>query len=199
MWMLALGFVRRNWQAMAVALLIAVAWWRISTIVTERDDALSALNAERHAVEVSTEKAKAERAALKAEGERNVTKIKAQHTQNIQHIAGLYTKELSRENKNHRVTVDNLRSELDARLREQSAKVHSVGMSENDTDRAARADCDTAIAGPGEESAEFYRGAYHGAEQYIKTLEVAGAMCAADYNACKSYVDSERGRLGVEQ
>ena len=54
-----------------------------------------------------------------------------------------------------------------------------TGLPENDTNRTASADGNTTLAGR------------------IKTLEQAGAICAADYNLCHDYVKSEQARFGV--
>lgn len=198
MWLAALSIARKNWQAIAVAVVIGIIWWRISAIVGERDEAIAALNAQTKAIDVATAEQRAKNAELKRQGAQNVAAIEAQHIQDIQHIAKQFTKGWNHDNAVNRGVIANLRGELADRVREQSAENDRARVSEDDANRLARPDGHPGAAGPGEESPEFYKAAYHGAQQYIETLEQAGAMCAADYNMCKGYVDSEQARLGVE-
>lgn len=199
MWLTALSIARKNWQAIAVAVVIGIIWWRISAIVDERDDAVAALKTTTDLIRDNEIKRQAELEFSRKQGRQNVANLEAKHVDDIQHIAKQFTKGWNHDNAVNRGVIANLRGELADRVREQSAENDRTRVPEDDANRLAGPDSHPGIAGPVEESQEFYRAAYHGAQQYIKTLESAGVMCAADYNMCKGYVDSEQARLGVEE
>jgi hypothetical protein len=88
------------------------------------------------------------------------------------------------------------RNAVISQLRKQQAENSGNGVPKDDAGQLATVDGHPDIAGRGE---EFWQHAYSGAQEYIHVLKEAGAMCAADYNACHAYVESEQGRLGVDK
>lgn len=181
--MIALEFIRRNWQALAVVLIVGVIFLRVQIIKSERDDALATVAAMREAVL----KRDAEVALLTKQGKQAVEKLQNGHVKDIQHIGALYGREIQ--------NISNYRDELADRLRKQSGSGGGI-VSSNDAHQSASTDSNTAVA----ESPETdYRMMYIGAQEYIKLLEQAGAVCAADYNMCHDYVIGEQSRIGVNQ
>jgi hypothetical protein len=189
------SLAKLNWSAILLAILIAIIGWQFYSITSERDDYFNQLTTERHAHAIALAKKEGELKAKLDEGKRNKKAQDAQHIADIQHIGQQYGRELN----DKQATINRYRSDITDSVRKLQALNDRFRQSENDADRLAGNDSDTATTGPGEESAEFYRKAYTGSQQYIETLEQAGAICAADYNRCYAYVKSEQGRLGVEQ
>jgi hypothetical protein len=183
-----------NWSAILLASLVAIIGWQFYSLASERDDAVKELAEVRHALEVAKAEHVGKLAALKAEGERNMQTQKDQHIKDIQHIGQLYGKVINNDQKN----INRYRNDTASRVRELQAANDSLRRSQNDEGRLTGNDSNPATTRPGEESIEFYQKAYAGSQQYIETLEQAGAICAADYNRCFAYVKSEQGRLGVE-
>jgi hypothetical protein len=64
----------------------------------------------------------------------------------------------------------------------------SVRLSGNDTDRTASGNSDTTLLGQVEQ-----------ARRNLDTCEMAGAVCASDYNLCKRYVDVQQSIIGVSK
>lgn len=202
MWTLALSFARKNWQALAVGLLIAIVVWRIYSIVDERDDAINALTQERHATEVATLKRNAELVAKREQAKQEDIKREAKYATDLQYAVGLYVKGFTREKAQDKQVIAGLRNDIADSLREQQAIYDRFRVPEDGAGQVAGSDVNAVPVGhggaAGEESPEFYRNAYKGASQYIRTLETAGAICAADFNACHAYVKDEQSRLGIE-
>ena len=179
--MIGLAFIRKNWQALAVIAIVGVIFFRVQIIKSERDDALATVAAMREAVL----KRDAEVALLTKQGKQAVENLQNGHVQDIQHIGAMYGREIQ--------NISNYRDELADRLRKQSGSGGSI-VSSNDAHQSASADSNTAVT----ESPETdYRMMYIGAQEYIKLLEQAGAVCAADYNMCHDYVIGEQDRIGV--
>lgn len=198
MWTALFLFARKNWQVIAIGVIIGLVYFRITAIVDERDEAKKSLKQTTELIRDNERKRQAELEISRKQGKQNVATIEAKHLQDIQHIANQYTKGWNHDNQTNRSVIASLRGELDSRLRNQSAANDSARVSEDDANRIARTNGNTSFTGSSENQADFYRAAYRGAQEYIETLESAGAMCAADYNLCKSYVDSEQARLGVD-
>lgn len=187
-----IGFVLKHLPAIILAALIAIIAWQFYSITSERDEALRDLNNLQHALAIAKAENAGKLAALKAEGIRNQSKQKQQHIADIQHIGNQYGKVIN--NEKDAITY---RNALISKLRQQQAARSTDGVPKNDESGSAGSDSNAAAIRIGEESPEFYKSAYLGAQQYIETLTQAGAVCASDYNACKSYVDSEQERIGV--
>ena len=63
--------------------------------------------------------------------------------------------------------------------------IEAARVSENDTNRLASQDSDAALSRPISEE--------------LKACQEAGAICAADYNLCKGYVDTQQSIIGVTE
>lgn len=173
-------FLRNNWQAIAIAVIVALISYKIYSIVYERDQALATIENMRLEALKQSERVK----VLTEQGKQAAASLQASHIADIQHIGALYGKELQNDKK----TIDNYRTHLANRLREQS-KSSDRRMSENDTDRPAEKDSDRVLVAEGKDcTAE---------KEYIETLEEAGTVCATDYNACYGYVKQEQSRIGI--
>jgi hypothetical protein len=188
----AIAFISRNLLPILIFAIASIIWWQITSIIDERDEAIRDLNDLQHALDIAKAENAGKLAALKAEGIRNQAKQKQQHIADIQHIGNQYGKVI-----NNDKDVISYRNAVISKLRQQQAARSSNGMPKDDESGSAGSDSNTAAIRIGEESPEFYKSAYLGAQQFIETLKQAGAVCAADFNACKSYVDSEQERIGV--
>lgn len=181
--MIWLTFIRNNWQALAVIAIVGVVFIRVQVIKSERDNALAKIEAMQNAAL----KRDAEVTLLTKQGKQAVEKLQNGHVKDIQHIGALYGREIQ--------NISNYRDELADKLRKQSGSGGGI-LSSNDAHQSASTDSNTTIT----ESPETdYRMMYLGAQEYIKLLEQAGAVCAADYNMCHDYVTSEQSRIGVNQ
>lgn len=83
-------------------------------------------------------------------------------------------------------TIHNLRERV--RLELESKTIQAARVLENDTNRFASRDSDTAVSRPISEI-----------ESELEVCQEAGAICAADYNLCKSYVDIQKSKIGVSK
>ena len=183
-----ISIIRAYWKPLAVALIIAVVFIRIQILKAERDSALQTIaNMQLEAIKKNTEVA-----LLKQQGKRDTDALQASHVKDIQHIGSLYGKVINDDKK----SISNYRTALADKLRKQSED-SDKRVPSNDADQLAGGDSHGNIVAAGEEAESFYRKAYLGTRDYIETLEQAGAVCAADYNACKAYVDQEQKRIGV--
>ena len=183
-----ISIIRTYWKVLAIALLITICYLRIAYIKAERDSARQTIaDMQLEAIKKNTEVA-----LLKQQGKRDTQALQAKYIKDIQHIGSLYGKVINNDKK----SISNYRTALADKLRQQSED-SDKRVSENDADRPAGGDSHGNIVAESEESEGFYRKAYLGAQYYIETLEQAGALCAADFNACKAYVDQEQKRIGV--
>lgn len=71
------------------------------------------------------------------------------------------------------------------RLELESKTIQAARMSENDTNRITSRDSNTALSEP--------------ISKELETCQEAGAICAADYNLCKSYVETQQSIIGVKE
>lgn len=186
--MIWLSFFKQYWKAIAIAAIIAVVYIRFQIITNERDDALQTIaNMQQEAI-----KQNARVSLLNEQGKRATDALQASHVADIQHIGALYGKQINNDKK----SIDNYRNQLASKLREQASNRDS-GLPNNDTNQSTNSNGDTTDTRQSEDSDTDYRMMYLGAQEYIKTLEQAGAVCATDYNTCKQYVDEEQKRIGV--
>lgn len=183
-----ISIIRTYWKPLAIALIIAVVFIRVQTLKSERDSALQTIAN----MQIEAIKKNAEVALLKLQGKRDTDALQASHIKDIQHIGSLYGKVINNDKK----SISNYRIALADKLRQQSEDSDSR-LPSNDENRPSGGDSHGNIATESEESESFYRKAYLGTRDYIETLDQAGAVCAADYNACKAYVDQEQKRIGV--
>lgn len=166
------------WKPLAVIALMVLVYVRVSIIKAERDSALNELKELKASISIATAKKQAENAISSMQGTLKVQSIEAKHKE----IGKRYGKD-----------INTVRDNLANRLREQSTTNNTARVSENDTDQTTNENINSDFTRQDE-----YKLMYQGAQVYIQTLEQAGAVCAADYNLCKEYVDSEQQRLGVE-
>lgn len=71
------------------------------------------------------------------------------------------------------------------RVELESKTIQAARVSENDTDRLAIRDSNTTLLEP--------------ISKELEVCQEAGAICAADYNLCKSYVDNQQSIIGVSK
>jgi hypothetical protein len=185
-----LKFVLDNikWVAISAVIIIGYVW--IHGLMVERDEAVNALAEYKAEAKAELDAQKQLVMLLQAQGQAEVEDIKQQHLADLNAI----TKGKIKNEKD----ANNYRNQLANRLREQHQE-HSSRMPKDDTNKSASADSDTTAIGLHDESAEYYKQALIGAETYIDTLNKAGAVCASDYNTCKSYVDSQQAIIGVSE
>lgn len=186
--MIWLSLLKNNWKLIAVASIALVIFIRVQIIKSERDNALATIAEMRQ--EAIKQSARVE--LLKLQGKQAVDVLNANHLADIQHIGSLYGKVIN----DDKASINNYRTQLANSLRAKAGDSLST-LSNNDTDRPAENNGNAADFRPLEESAEFYKSAYIGQREYIKTLEQAGSIAASDYNTCKDYVDGEQSRIGV--
>ena len=170
----------RHWRIILVLAILTLALLKLNALVNERNEWKSLYKD----LEQSLNVAKAERAAeLKAaseQGKKDLIEVTAKHQSDI---TRLMRKAKHDEEVNTR-TINNYRDGL--RLAIQREANLRAGVPEDDSNSIAGTDSDTAATRE------------QGLEEYINTLEQAGAVCAADYNLCRDYVKKEQSRLGVE-
>lgn len=183
-----ISLIKPYWKPLALILIILVVYVRVQVIKSERDSALKTIAEMQLEATKQDERVK----VLTEQGKRETASLQAAHVEDIQHIGAIYGKEITNDKK----AISNYRIALAEQLRKQSEGGASI-VSNNDANQPARDNSDTAIARQPEDSDTDYRVMYLGASEYIKTLKQAGAVCAADYNLCKAYVDQEQKRIGV--
>lgn len=179
--------LREYWRPIAVGAIVAVCWWRVNTIINQRDDALKTI-AE---LQQAAEKRNTEVKVSNEQGKRATEAKEAQHIADIQHIGALYGQQIQK-------NLDSYRSDLANRLRQQSKDNHDK-LPDNVASEPTSTDSNSAIIRPIETTESEYKMMYLGAQEYIETLEQAGSVCAADYNFCRDYVIGEQGRIGVSE
>lgn len=183
-----------NWSAIILVILVTIIGWQFYSITSERDAALVEV-ANRNTA-LAEEKGRVKALQTQAENDRKARD--AIYSEDLTAVVKTYVKGFHNEKAKDTKTISSLRTQLADSLREQQALRDRTHTREDVTAQLTKDNSDPAPLGQGEESVEFYRNAYLGAEDYIQTLTAAGAMCAADYTACKKYVDDENARLGVE-
>lgn len=98
-------------------------------------------------------------------------------------LSKIIAKGQSNETVSNRV-ISNYRDSLRDKISSQAA----IRLPKNDTNRVACTDSNTAVFRP-----------IHEIEAELATCKEAGAVAAADYNLCKSYVDNQQSILGVSE
>lgn len=199
MWIAAFTFARKNWQAIAIAVIVGVVWFRISSIVSERDEAMANLKTTTDLIRDNALKAVAENELLAKQGAAQRKADQEQGIKNAQLIGNAYY-EMFKDAKNEKIDSDRTANNLRDQLREQSAIIASRGRAEDDALHAAGGNGDSTIPGRvDEESAEFYKTAFIGAIRDLKICKLSGASCASDFNECRAYVLGEQSRIGIEK
>jgi len=128
-------------------------------------------------------KRKIENAQKAEQGKREVAELTNTHQQELAYILN-EKKGLKNEVDTSKRTIADLRS----KLLKQSSDYEAIRLSSNDSHRFTAADSNTALFGKLQE-----------VEGELMVCREAGAISASDYNFCKSYVDKEQARLGVEK
>lgn len=114
---------------------------------------------------------------------------------NIQMIGALYGKTIDAKQND----IDRYRNDLASKLQLQPS-LPSYQTNQNDQGQSTESHGDSTVTGRSEpeKSLEFWKSAYEGCHQYLQLTKQAGAVCAADYNSCYSYVKSQQAIIGVE-
>ena len=186
--MIAIEFIKRYWQPLAIALIIGIVFIRVQILKSERDSALQTIaDMQLEAIKKNTEVA-----LLNQQGKRDTQALQEKYIADIQHIGSLYGKVINDDKK----SISNYRTALADKLRQQSED-SDKRVPKDDADQPTGGDSHGNIVTESEESESFYRKAYLGTREYIETLEQAGAVCAADFNVCRDYVTQEQKRIGV--
>lgn len=175
-------FVVKNWRIILVLAILGLALIKLNALVNERDYWKKLYTDLDHTINVARAERTAELKAARAQGRKDLLNVIAKHQDDMVKIM---RKVRSNEAINAR-TINNYRDGL--RLAIERETNLRAGVPENDSDRFAGANSYPAAT----------REHIEGLEEYIKTLEQAGAVCAADYNLCHDYVKNEQSRLGVE-
>jgi hypothetical protein len=152
------------------------------TAIKEKDQAVKALDDKINADIAEAKKRDAENRLntilLQKKTDAEIEKYKSQ-------IALIISKGKSNEAISNR-TINNWRERV--RLELESKTIQAARMFENDTDRSARQNSDTTLSRP-----------IHEVQTELEVCQEAGAIAAADYNLCKSYVDHQQSIIGVSK
>lgn len=183
--------LREYWRPLAIGAIIAVCWWRLSVIVNERDSALHEVYMLKLQASVQAKLAEKN----ESDGKKQRQEDAAQKTADIQTVAKYYYGMA----KDEKVNSDKLRIDLANSLRSRNNS-NTSSVHKDDAVQSSEGDGNAATIGRVEEqSAEFYREALKGCEDYLHTVKAAGAVCAADFNECRDYVIGEQGRIGISE
>lgn len=173
----AFSFILTHWKLFLVLAILAYAYYQFNALQTQRDDAISALNHLNQSIERETIKREAEN-KIKAElGKLQVKNLTEKHQQELQSIQKGLKNEIAINKRDIANYRDSLRTTIES--------YQSTGLPENDTNRIAESDDNTTVL--------------RRVQAELATCKEAGAVSASDYNFCKSYVDSEQNRLGIEK
>lgn len=167
------SFLRANWRVILIGLIVGACLYKLNALVNERDDYKSKYITMQAAFEVAAEIRAKEIATLKANALKAQADNQAKHEAQINQIIS----KGKQDEKRNTIAINDYRD----KLRQAIASQASVRLPKDDTNSITSSDSDTATN-----------------RAYIETLEHAGAVCAADYNYCKAYVDSQQQKIGVE-
>jgi hypothetical protein len=166
-------FLIKNIRVILIGLILGASLFKLNALINERDDYKEKYITMQAAFEVAADIRAKEIATLKANA------LKAQADNQARHEAQI-NKIISKgkaDEKHNTTAINDYRN----KLRQAIASQASFRLPENDTNQPASDNSNTATD-----------------RAYIETLEHAGAVCAADYNYCKDYVDSQQQKIGVE-
>lgn len=188
---LFIALFKEYWKAALILVIAAFFFIQYHIIKSQRDHALQAITE----MQQETLKQSARVQLLTEQGKRDTGALQATYNEIVTYLL--------KGKSDDKKTIGNLRASLDGKLLKQSESYNST-VPNNDANRPSGDDSNTNVAYQGkqaeivdETSENFYKAAYMGTREYIETLEKAGAVCAADYNVCKAYVDQEQKRIGV--
>lgn len=178
-------FIRQYWKVLAIVAIFSVLYVRGVYYKHEAVKYKNELSAIKLQSDLIQQQNKQEIEHAKKKAQNDLAKNNAQHVSDINLIANKYYGMVKDEKSQHQIDINNYRNQLANSLQTESNSYQNR-MSENDTNQSTSKDSYTAIAGQCQVN-----------EQYIKTLEQAGAVCAADYNYCYEYVKSQQSIIGV--
>ena len=176
LWQTIADIFARYWRVILVLAILAIGLIKLNALVNERDYWKKLYSDLDQTIYTANKVRQAELEAAREQGVKDALTVIAKHQDDMTKIM----RKAKRDEAVNTRTINDYRDSLRLAL-DREANLRA-GVPEDDTDRLAGTDSDTAIA----------------REQYIKTLEKAGAVCAADYNLCRNYVNNEQLRLGVE-
>lgn len=169
-------FIARHWRIILPLAIVALVLIKINALVNERDYWKKLYTDLDQTIYTANQVRQAELKAAREQGKKGVVTVIAKHQDDMTKIM----RKVRGDEKINTRTINNYRDGLRLAI-EREANLRAR-VSEDDSHRLTGTDSDTALA----------------REQYIKTLEQAGAVCAADYNLCRDYVRNEQSRLGIE-
>ena len=180
----------------AILIYILVLRGQVSDSKAAEIKAITALNAHLSADKLA-EKKRAEENRLKAEqGAALVKAMTKLHESEQQKIFLASEANLKKERGKHAAAesfnkraIDNYRERVRLDTINYLAVEAAARLPGNEPDRSAGSDSEPAAL----------RREIEKLKAYNDTLNEGGALCASDYNLCKSYVDSEQLRLGVDK
>lgn len=173
------AFTIKHWQFILPALMLGYCLLKISGLHNALNQANNAKTAiyNTYIAHLAQDKAAAKKRADEIAAKTAIANIEKQAIKNT-HSAAIA--KIMKANDNEKtLTTSRINAYRDG-LRLALDRENSARLSKNDTDRTASTDSDTTAA------------------RYIETLEQAGAVCAADYNLCYDYVQSQQRKIGVE-
>lgn len=178
-------FLRQHWKVLAIMAIFSVLYVRGVYYKHEMVKAKNELSAIKLQSDLIQQQNKQAIEHAKKKAQTDLAKNTAQHVSDINLIANKYYGMVKDEKSKHQIDVNSYRNQLANRLQTESHSYQNR-VSENDTNQPTSKNSDTAIVGQCQVN-----------EQYIKTLEQAGAVCASDYNYCYEYVKSQQSIIGV--
>ncbi len=183
----ALSLFLQHWRVLLPALIAIVILIYINSL---RSDISRANKREAVANKALIDHVEADsQAAKKREAENKLNAILAQKktaADLAKHKAEL-SKIIAKGKTNEAITnrvISNYRDSLRDKISSQAA----IRLLEDDTNRLASTDNNATVLRP-----------IHEIEAELATCKEAGAVCAADYNLCKSYVDNQQSIIGVSE
>lgn len=176
LWQTIADIFARHWRIILPLAIVALVLIKINALVNERDYWKKLYTDLDQTIYTANQVRQAELKAARDQGKKDVVTVIAKHQDDMTKIM----RKVRSDEKINTRTINNYRDGLRLAI-EREANLRAR-VSEDDSHRLTGTDSDTALA----------------REQYIKTLEQAGAVCAADYNLCRDYVRNEQLRLGIE-
>jgi hypothetical protein len=189
------GFIIDRWRVFLVLAILGACLLYVHSLRSQRDSALEGkTNAEKAlSAHIKNDNFLAEQRAIEnkqkaIQGKLVVNRIKQLHHDDMVAIIlsanGQIDKVKGEANHEKQIsdrTIGNFRDSVRLALEREASL--AARLPKDDGNHASSTDSDTASTG----------------QDYIETLEQAGAICAADYNLCRDYVQSEQERLGIEK
>lgn len=187
-------FLLTYWKQVVIGFIIVVLYGLVihyKNVAKESEDNLLKVTTRLQQYAIDQEKIVAD---AKAKGEKDLEENTNTNLANLQIIGARYGSTIQTTQK----SADNYRNEL-ARQLQLRSNLSSNQTDKNDQNKLSETHSDTtSVGGSSEGSPDFWRTAYQGCREYLKIVKQAGAVCAADYNMCNEYVESQQAIIGVE-